>query len=624
MIARGQLLAVGAALTVAVLTALTFHPVRSLLLGVLPPTWRISLSAWKHGVRVDHSVRIQMPDGIVLAASLYLPRSSAGRLPAIVVRLPYHRLRYGEGYDAGVFFASRGYAVVVQDLRGTGDSGGELLPWKDAGSDGEATLDWITLQTWSNGKVGTFGCSALGETQFVLAARNHPAHAAMIPSGAGGAVGSAANRYSYFGVFEGGIFQLASGVGWFMHNGSREPTAPPPTQHRPMELLKELPVADLVTRVRPAPNGYTDFLSAPLADPRWLEWGFLSDRDHSRVPALVINTWGDQTVGDTLALAEQWRRRGTPQKVVIAHGTHCGHGSGASSLREFGELEIENAERPWNQWYLDWFAYWLRGEGTGLRELDNYTVFMLVANAWVTSESWPPKDAVLQRWHLGSRGQANSRAGDGWLSRQTKVAAAEDVFRYDPHDPVPSRGGPLCCTGDPSDMTGPVDQADVEVRDDVLVYTSDELPEDLRIVGPLTAHLTLSSEVPDTDIVARLVHVWPDGRSTNIQEGALRLRYRDGFDAPVLMKPGERYVVEVDMRSIAYLLPKGHRLRLHVTSSSFPRLERNLNTGAASNAHEANSRIATTRIHYSSDEASYVQMYALPVRSGASEDVSPD
>jgi putative CocE/NonD family hydrolase len=527
--------------------------------------------------------------------------------------LPYNRLKYDEGYGAGVLFASKGYAVLVQDLRGTGDSGGELLPWRDASSDGEATLDWITRQPWSSGKVGTYGCSALGETQFVLATRNHPAHAAMIPSGAGGAVGSAMNRYSYFGLYEGGVFQLASGVGWFMHNGTKDPSAPPPARYRPMELLKELPVADLVARIRPAPNGYSDFMSTPLGDHRWQEWGYLSDEDHSRVPALIINTWGDQTVGDTMALAEQWRRRGAAQKVVIAHGTHCGHSTGGSSLREFGELKIANAERPWNQWYLAWFDYWLSGKGTGLRELGNYNVFMLVANTWVTSEAWPPETAVAQRWYAGSRGNANSRSGDGWLSRQPIIGADDDVFRYDPHDPVPSRGGPLCCTGNPEDATGPVDQTDIETRDDVLIYTSDELSEDLRIAGPVTAHLTVSSDVPDTDLVARLVHVWPDGHSTNIQEGALRLRYREGFSAPVLMNQGERYTVDVDMRSIAYLIPKGHRLRLHVTSSTFPRLERNLNTGASSNAHEKNSRVATTRIHYRVDEAPYVQLFALPL-----------
>jgi len=146
----------------------------------------------------------------------------------------------------------------------------------------------------------------------------------------------------------------------------------------------------------------------------------------------------------------------------------------------------------------------------------------------------------------------------------------------------------------------------------VLVYTSAELSEDLQVVGPVTAHLVVSSDVLDTDIVARLVHVWPDGRATNIQEGALRLRYRDGYIVPVLMKPGETYSVVVDMRSIAYLVPKGHRLRLHVTSSSFPRLERNLNTGAISNVHEVDSRMATTRVHYSVEEGSYLELYSLP------------
>jgi hypothetical protein len=166
-------------------------------------------------------------------------------------------------------------------------------------------------------------------------------------------------------------------------------------------------------------------------------------------------------------------------------------------------------------------------------------------------------------------------------------------------------------------MTGPVDQTDVEVRKDVLIYTSAELPEDLRIAGPVTAHLAVSSDVLDTDIVARLVHVWPDGRATNIQEGALRLRYRDGYVTPTLMKPDETYPVVVDMRSIAYLVPKEHRLRLHVTSSSFPRLERNLNTGASNNAHEEASRVATTRVHHSAEDVSYLELYALP--SGVQE-----
>lgn len=213
---------------------------------------------------------------------------------------------------------------------------------------------------------------------------------------------------------------------------------------------------------------------------------------------------------------------------------------------------------------------------------------------------------------MGSGGRANGRKGDGTLGRADSSSAAFDTFRYDPANPVPSKGGPACCTGEPEDPAGPAEQSAVEARDDVLVYTTEPMAEDLRIAGPLRARLTVSSDAPDTDLVARLVHVWPDGRATGIQEGALRLRYRDGFLKPSLLAPGRRYAVTVDMRAIAYMIPQGHRLRLHLTGSSFPRLERNLNTGAANNADETRSRVAQSRVHHDPQALSYLE---LPVIS---------
>lgn len=587
--------------------------VREALMRSLPPAWNIGLSAWRHQVRVDHDVVVTMPDGVRLTGSLYMPRSASGPLPTVLVRLPYHRLHYSEGYSSGLFFASRGYAVLVQDLRGTGDSGGELLPWRDAAEDGVTTLDWIARQPWSNGKVGTFGCSALGETQLVLAKKNHPAHAAMIPSGAGGAVGTAAGRYGYFGLYEGGVFQLASGFGWFVEDGSKDPLAPAAIPFKHAEVLRQLPVSGLVRSVRPARNGYTDFLAASMDDALWESWGYLADADRSTVPALVINTWGDQTVGDALALAELWRSRGDApfQKVVIGAGAHCQHEESGTSKDRFGDLPIHNATRPWQEWYLRWFDHWLRGKPDTFEDIKAYTYFMLIEDRWYGTDRWPPAESRPERWFLGSGGKANSRRGDGTLSTNAEATAGFDRFRYDPNDPVPSRGGPVCCTGDPQDRPGPADQADVETRDDVLVYTSAALPADLRIAGPLKARLTVSSDAPDTDLVVRLVHVWPDGRATGIQEGALRLRYRDGYSQPVLMVPGKRYAVTVDMRAIAYMIPKGHRLRLQVTSSSFPRLERNLNTGARNNADETRMAIAVNEIHHAADALSYVELPVL-------------
>ncbi|MGC4059414.1 MAG: CocE/NonD family hydrolase [Aquabacterium sp.] len=233
---------------------------RQALIANMPPDWRIAAMAWRKGVTVDHGIVIQMPDGVRLRASLYRPRHVQGPLPTILVRVPYKRKVYGEAYNSGLFFAAEGYAVIVQDLRGTGDSEGELLPWAHAAEDGAATLDWITHQPWSTGKVGTFGCSALGETQMVLSKLNHPAHLAMIPSGAGGGVGSAAGRYSYFGLYEGGVYQLASGFGWFSWAGTKAPHAPPAPAFDHVKTLRELPISALVQRVRPAPNGYGDFL----------------------------------------------------------------------------------------------------------------------------------------------------------------------------------------------------------------------------------------------------------------------------------------------------------------------------------------------------------------------------
>ena len=611
---RGHVLGWAAALLlIGAIGVVAVPSLRQAVMSRIPPPWAIALSAWRHDVQVDHGVVITMPDGTRLSASLYLPQAAKGPLPTVLVRLPYHRLRYSEGYNSALFFARNGYAALVQDLRGTGDSKGEFLPWRDVAGDGVATLDWIARQPWSTGKVGTFGCSALGETQFVLATKDHPAHAAMIPSGAGGAVGSAAGRYSYFGLFEGGVFQLASGFGWFAESGTRQPGAPAAGPFAHAQVLRQLPVSGLVQGVRAAPNGYDDFLGTPLGDPRWEAWGYLSDLDHTDVPALVINTWGDQTVGDALALAQMWRLRGAAptQKVVIGPGQHCNHEESGTFTDRFGELPIRNASRPWKEWYLRWFDHWLRGRPDTFADLQAYNYFMLVEDRWYGADQWPPAKARIERWFLGSGGSANSRRGDGTLGTAAESAGGFDTFRYDPADPVPSRGGPVCCTGDPNDQPGPAEQSDVESRDDVLVYTSAALDADLRIAGPLRAHLTVSSDAPDTDLVLRLVHVWPDGRSTGIQEGALRLRYRDGFLKPKFMEPGQRYQVVVDMRSIAYMVPQGHRLRLDVTSSSFPRLERNLNTGAPNNADETRIAVALNRLHHAPGAMSYVELPVL-------------
>ena len=583
----------------------------------IPARWQVPVHAAVAGVSIDNDVSIAMSDGVRLAASLYRPRTANGRLATVLIRLPYGRRSYAEALDAALFFARHDYAVLVQDVRGTSESEGkDFVPWRHASADGAATLDWIVRQPWSNGKVGSFGCSALGELQFALARARHPAHAAMIASGAGGGIGSAMDSYEYFGSFEGGIFELSSGFGWFVEHGAYDPHAAPASGFDIATALRGLPVGDLVRRVRPGPNAYDDFLGTPLGDRRWEDFDYVSATDRLDTPSLLINTWGDQTVAGTLALAEFMRRQAGPgdeerHHVVIAPGNHCQH-EDVIAAGKFGDLPVHGAEQPYFQWYLRLFDRELRGKGDGLAGLPAYLYFVIGENRWLSSSTWPPQGASPQRWYLGSGGHANGRDGDGALGLVPGSTAEADEYVYDPGDPVPSRGGPVCCSGDARVRSGPVDQVDVETRKDVLVYTSAPLQQPLRIAGPLRAHLRVSSSARDTDFIARLVDVWPDGRAINIQEGALRARYRNGIAKPELMTPGQSYALTVQMRSIAYLLPKGHRLRLDITSSSFPRLERNLNTGGR-NFDETRFVVARNRILHGGDALSYLELPVLPM-----------
>jgi putative CocE/NonD family hydrolase len=579
----------------------------------IPPLWEQRARLLVQGIEADHTVRIAMPDGTRLAASLYKPRGAKGPLPTIYVREPYGRLQHGEALSSASL-AKFGYAVLVQDVRGKFDSEGQFATWEKATDDGVATLDWIVKQPWSNGKVGTYGCSALGEMQYSLARARHPAHKVMMASGAGGGIGSAMGSREAFGWFEGGIFQLAGGFGWFQENGTRDFKAPITSQVDYASSLRTLPLIDMVRRVQPGPNGFEDFLTIPLGDPRWARYDFVSEGDHLTTPALVINTWGDQTLQAALDLVE-FTKAGQPasqvpeQHVILAPGNHCEHLSLADS-DHFGEVEVHHTKQPYALWFRRLFDYYLKGEGPGLADLPPYLYYVVGENRWLEAKQWPPEQAQIQHWYLSSQGHANSVKGDGALQLEAPSVEKADQYHYDPAKPVPSRGGPLCCTGNPTDVAGLVNQRDVESRHDVLVYTSAPLDKPMRIAGPLNARLVVSSSALDTDFVARLVHVRPDGVATNIQEGSLRARYREGMTRPVLMKPGQRYELTVRMRSMAYLIPKGHRIRLDITSSSFPRLERNLNTGGR-NYDESVGVVAVNTVHHGGPARSFMELPVL-------------
>jgi uncharacterized protein len=580
-----------------------------------PPRVKQRAVALARGVWIDDSIRIATPDGQMLAASLYRPLFQSSPLPTVLIRLPYNRFLYNEQHRHGVYFARHGFTVLTQDLRGTGQSTGAFAPWRHATQDGVTTLDWIGKQPWSTGKVGTLGCSALGEVQLALARARHPQHAAMIAQDAGGGMGHGMGNHSHIGFFEGGVLQLASSVGWYLEHGF-ENRATPVLQTNLPALHRALPVSGLISQLWPARNAYQYLFDLPLADSTWRTFDFTTEQDRPATPAMIINTWGDQSIDGAFGYMELLRKTAgasSPHRMILAPGVHCSVWDTMQSGK-FGELEARNSTQPYTQWYRTWFDYWLKNDRTALHALPPYLLYVVGEHRWITATQWPPAPARLERWPLHSTAGANSARGDGQLLSPTTPVQAQKTFDEwiaNPADPVPSIGGPVCCTGNDNERTGPADQAVIEQRGDVLVYTSAPLKQPLRIAGPLRARLIVSSTARDTDIVARITDVWPDGRSISIQEGALRLRYRNGYENPTLLEPGQPAAVTVPMRSIAYYLPAGHRLRLHIASSSFPRLARNLQGGAARADDETQMNVARNRVYLTGPESSALELYVL-------------
>ena len=511
-------------------------------------------------------VMIPMPDGVRLATDVYLPKGAVGPLPAILVRLPYGKTFYAEARHWVQVFTPLGYGVLVQDMRGRYGSGGTFAPYPHEAADGAATLAWIAAKPWSNGKVGTIGCSALAESQVILAARHPPQLAAMIPIGAGGAIGTSAGTWGFFGLFQGGVFQLASGYGWFTRWGGKTPDHMDTGPIDYAKGLATLPLRDSVARTRSDPTDYEGLLDG-FSDPAFgAKSGFVADSDTFQTPALMVDTWYDPNVGSALALSAQMRRTAPDQHLLIGPGLHC-ELTDAFDAGLLGDLPVTGKPRPFDALFTAFMAQHLLGAPPPA--LPPYRFYVLGEDVWRDSQRWPPEGAAPVTFAL-----TGESLTDG-------ASAGIRSFTSDPANPVPSVGGAICCTGDPASRAGPLDQRPVENRPDVLSYTSAPLTAPLRIAGPISATLTVTTDVPDTDLVLTLTDVFPDGRSLMIQTGAQRLRYRTGYATPTLMTPGTPATVTVSLLDIAWLVRPGHRLRLDVAGTSFPRLARNLNGGSA-------------------------------------------
>ncbi|HEV3233628.1 MAG TPA: CocE/NonD family hydrolase [Candidatus Dormibacteraeota bacterium] len=563
---------------------------------------------------IDRGVSTPMRDGTVLVSDLYRPDDDA-RHPVLLTRTPYDRtfpLTAHHSIDIAEM-ALRGYICMVQDVRGRFGSEGSYETYTYDAKDGFDTIAWITEQPWSDGNVGMFGTSYMAQAQWLAASEQPPALRALAPfqsphSTTGG------DRY------RGGALQLGVLAGW-----ATSAIAPPEVMRRAqtdpemwIEFFKVLDDADnLEEHMRRLP-----LVPWPPIDERA---GGLSPQFDKTVryefhppiprfqpsdiatPALVFAGWHDVFLQPCLDLfcgivtdgASEEARRLT--RLVVGPWSH-GMQSGTVGELNFGigasGLLLDRKEN-FTKLHRRWFDARLLGKATGIDDEPRVKVFVMGENRWREMDAWPPTSAKPQQWriHAGvmaeapgavvaASGAVAAAATDVVRSSGTLLPAAPtepatpSAFWLDPDDPVPTRGGTLMMGQ--QYIRGPVDQVRTELRDDVLVFTSEPLVGTLTVIGRVTLTAWVAAQTADTDVVARLCDVHPDGRSFNVVDGILRLRFRDGLDRPTPLEPGEVYRVEVDLWSTAYAFLPGHRLRLHVTASDFPRYDRCPGTGQTS------------------------------------------
>jgi putative CocE/NonD family hydrolase len=534
---------------------------------------------------------IPMRDGVHLAADVFRPPGN-GRWPALLVRTPYNRKASSmTGYRS---FARLGYAVVVEDVRGRFASEGVAGPIEQEGPDGSDTISWIAEQPWSNSFVGMVGASYLGIVQWWAAIEDNPHLVTIAP------VNSGDDEYLDRFYSTGGAMKLGHRLLWLAENFT------PPAKVRPQfgTYIFHLPLrsADLAAIGTVSPI-WRDAMAHPSYDAHWKALSIRENIGRVEIPVLSMSGWFDNYAPSELDAFTRLSQRGQPVETWIGPWSHV---PGLKfPTRDFGveaDLHIHTIQEQW-------FDRWLKKRsGTRPREESDLHLFVMGTNVWRAEREWPLARTRYTPLYLSGKGHANAVNGDGVLTWQPVRDAATDSFTYDPKNPVPTIGGAICC--DPKVLPpGPLDQTPVERRPDVLVYTSPSLTEDVEVTGPVSALLYVSTSANDTDFTVKLIDVQPDGRPLLVCDGIQRLRYRMSLDKPVFVKRNGKYQVKVDVGVTSYVFLPGHKFRLEVSSSNFPRFDRNLNS-VRPNADETKMSKARQSVYH---EKNYPSCIILPV-----------
>ena len=548
-------------------------------------------------VHIDFNQRVPMRDGVMLSADIYRPVEAAGAektYPVVLMRTPYMKANE-RALEYGVYLAEHDYVFVAMDVRGRGDSDGEFVPYFNEGRDGYDAIEWCAVQSWSNGNVGTVGSSYPGRIQWLAALEQPPHLRAMVvrvapsdpfvetPTGLPGPM-----HLCWLHLVSGRTNQLMEAVDWA----------------RVYEHLPLLTMDEQAGRRNPF---WRADLEHPQLDAYWEPLRYQSKFERLAVPVLHISGWyDDEQIGTPLNYIGMTTRAATPearvgQRLLMGPWGHAVNTESKLGEVDFGPqslIDLRGEE-------LRWFDRWLKGStdptGAPVR------IFIMGANEWRDEQQWPLARTQWTPYYLHSAGRANSRFGDGTLSTtQPGTHEPPDSYRYDPLRPVPFISEPTS-----SQIGGPDDYSAIERRDDVLVYVTEPLKADVEVTGPIGVELYASSSAPDTDFTAKLVDVWPTGFVQRLCDGMVRARFRDGMDRPSLIEPGKIYHYSIDCWNTAQVFKAGHRIGLEISSSAFPKYDRNLNTGAPPGM-TTEMAVAEQRIYHDEEHPSALILPVIP------------
>jgi putative CocE/NonD family hydrolase len=601
---------------------------------------------------IERKVMVPMRDGKRMQADIYRPKDESKKYPIIFVRTPYNfnywdvELGAPRDMTAALDAVKRGYAYIEMNERGRYFSEGDYDILGTPLTDSDDALDWMGGLAWSADKVGLIGCSSTAEWQLAVASRGNKALATFIPESFGAGVGRVAPYYEQGNWFRGGAVQMLFAT-WLYDAGLQtnegKPNFPPSMSrealvtaaksydlaaHSPTvdwsKALQHLPEKDILADVGSehgiyadrTPSGKPGMILRTPNDPAWYLGGLWNDSMRIDIPGLWMMTWYDVSVAPNLAAYNYVRKTADPaianeQYAVIAPVGHCSY-KRATEHTVVGERDMGDARLDYDALTYGWFDHFLKGEDNGLlAKTPKVQYYTMGSNKWQSSDTWPPAGAKPVTFFLASEGHANSLSGDGALLANPEQNDAADKFVYDPMNPAPTHGGGFCCMG--ADFKpGALDQRSNESRSDVLVYSTGPLKEGMEVTGSVEVTLYVSSDAKDTDFTVKLIEVLPDGTAYNIDENIQRARYREGYEKPpVWMEKDKIYKIAFQPMQTSNYFAAGHELRIEVSSSNFPRYDRNLNTGG-DNVSEWQGVVAHNQIHHSAQYPSSITLSVMP------------